>query len=74
MLEPDRHSRKDTLELMPLTTVVFFGKVLVEGESEGRETADQITENKVEENETYWLSSLRYPVLVYFPNLVKEKQ
>lgn len=55
MLEPDRHSRKDTLELMPLTTVVFFGKVLVEGESEGRETADQITENKVEEFETFWL-------------------
>lgn len=40
---------------MPLTTVVFFRKVLVEGESEARETADQTTENKVEENETFWL-------------------
>ena len=52
MREPER---KDALELMPLTTVLFFfGKVLVEGESECRETADQITENKVEENETFW--------------------
>lgn len=50
MLEPER---KDTLELMPLTTVLFFRKVLVEGESEGRETADQITGNKVEKNETF---------------------
>lgn len=61
---------------MHLTTELYLGKVLVEGESEGGGwAADQIAEDKVGEREGERRHScLRYSVLAYFSDLVKEKQ